>query len=78
MRWEFIFLAANIDAVETAESYGIDRHRAVYYHADAEGTAAMYYSVNRAMRNVRERRSLDEDASWRENIDKDYNRRQKK
>ena len=75
--WEFIFLAANIDAVETAESYGIDRRRAVNYHADAEGTAEMFYSVNCAMRSVRERRSLDSDPSWRENIDKDYNRRKK-
>ena len=73
--WEFIFLAANIDAIETAEAYGIERSRAVNYHADAEGTAEMYYSVNRAMRNIRERRSLDSDSSWRDNVDKDYNRR---
>ena len=75
--WEFIFLAANIDAIETAESYGIDRSRAVNYHADAEGTAEMYYSVNCAMRSVRERRSLDSDKSWRDNVDKDYKRRSK-
>ena len=75
--WEFIFLAANIDAIETAEAYGIDRSRAVNYHADAEGTAEMYYSVNRAMRNVRERRSLDSDPSWRDNVDADFNRRKK-
>lgn len=73
--WEFIFLAANIDAIETAEAYGIDRSRAVNYHADAEGTAEMYLSVNRAMRNVRERRPLDSDPSWRDNVDADYNRR---
>ena len=36
--WEFLFLAANIDAVETAEAYGIDRSRAVDYHADSEGS----------------------------------------
>ena len=29
--WEFIFLAANIDAVETAESIGIRRERAANY-----------------------------------------------
>ena len=75
--WEFIFLAANIDAIETAESYGIDRSRAVNYHADAEGTLEMYHSVNRAMRNVRERRSLDADSSWRDNVDADYKRRKK-
>ena len=75
--WEFIFLAANIDAIETAEAYGIDRSRAVNYHADAEGTLEMYHSVNRAMRNVREHRSLDADSSWRDNVDADYKRRNK-
>ena len=31
--WEFIFLGANIDAVETAETIGIEAQRAVNYHA---------------------------------------------
>ena len=31
---EFIFVAANIDAVETARDFGIDENRAVNYHAD--------------------------------------------
>lgn len=37
--WEFIFLGANIDAVQTAQRFGIDRDRAVDYVPDAEGTA---------------------------------------
>ena len=36
--WEFIFLGANIDAVETAGRFGIDPDRAVDYVLDAEGT----------------------------------------
>jgi uncharacterized protein YegL len=36
--WEFIFLGANIDAVETAGRFGIGRDRAVDYVADSEGT----------------------------------------
>ena len=36
--WEFIFLGANIDAVETAGHFGIDADRAVDYVPDSEGT----------------------------------------
>ena len=34
--WEFLFIGANIDAVETAARYGIGRDRAVNYNADAQ------------------------------------------
>lgn len=37
--WEFIFLGANIDAVQTAGRYGIRADRAVDYVPDAAGTA---------------------------------------
>ena len=76
--WEFIFLAANIDAVETAEAYGIDRSRAVNYLADGAGTQEVYASVSCAMRNVRECGSVAADPSWRDRIDADYKRRKKK
>ena len=76
--WEFIFLAANIDAVETAEAYGMDRSRAVNYLADGEGTQEVYASVSCAMRNVRECGSVAADPSWRDRIDADYKRRKKK
>lgn len=36
--WEFIFLGANMDAVETAGRFGIDADRAVDYVPDGEGT----------------------------------------
>ena len=36
--WEFIFLGANIDAVEVDGRFGIDRLRAVRYECDSEGT----------------------------------------
>lgn len=35
--WEFIFLGANIDAVETAKTYGIDETRAVNFINDDRG-----------------------------------------
>lgn len=40
--WEFIFLGANIDAAETAASFGIDRNHAANYNCDSEGTKLNY------------------------------------
>ena len=37
--WEFVFLGANIDAVEVAGRFGVAADRAVRYECDAEGTA---------------------------------------
>ena len=51
--WEYIFLAANIDAVETAERYGIRSERAVNYHDDPMGTTRVYESINCAVKAVR-------------------------
>ena len=36
--WEFLFLVASIDVVETAGHLGIAPDRAVNYHCDSEGT----------------------------------------
>ncbi len=37
--WEFIFLGANIDAVEVAGRFGVAANRAVRYECDSVGTA---------------------------------------
>ena len=74
--WEFLFIGANIDAVETAARYGIDKDRAVNYNADGEGTYILYESVAKAVRNVRASAPLG--ADWSEEINADYQRRGKK
>ena len=51
--WEFLFLAANIDAVETAEHYGINAERAVNYKASSTGTVDMYACVSEAITGIR-------------------------
>ena len=51
--WEFIFLAANIDAVETAESIGIRRERAANYRQTKEGVGRSYYAMSEAITAVR-------------------------
>ncbi len=73
--WEFLFIGANIDAVETAARYGIGRDRAVNYHADKEGTRVVYETVSKAVCTVRGRERLSE--SWSADIDSDYKKRGK-
>ena len=71
--WEFLFLAANIDAVETARHYGIAPERAVQYHNDSLGTQASYQSMSDAVFAVRNCGCVPDD--WRDEADRDYNAR---
>ena len=71
--WEFIFLGANIDAVETAAHIGIDRHRAVNYRSDSEGTRLNYEVISQAISSVRCCERLSDD--WAQRINEDYQRR---
>lgn len=73
--WEFLFLGANIDAVETAGRFGIDADRAVNYHGDREGTALNYRVLNEAICSVRSSRPLT--AEWKKSIDEDFEKRGK-
>ena len=74
--WEFLFIGANIDAVETAARYGISKDRAVNYNADAKGTHILYESVARAVCNVRA--DVPISAVWSEDINADYLKRGQK
>ncbi len=74
--WEFLFMAANIDAVGTAASFGIDEEKAVNYNADKKGTAVVYEAMAEAVCCIRESRPLGN--AWRKNIDEDYNNRGRK
>ena len=68
--WEFLFLGANIDAVETARRVGISEDRAVNYHADSAGTRLNYEVLSRAITKVRGSAPLS--SAWKEPIDRDY------
>jgi uncharacterized protein YegL len=74
--WEFIFLGANIDAVETAGRFGITADKAANYHADSEGTQLSYAVMSEAITDFRANRSLSGD--WKQKIDTDYKKRSKK
>ena len=71
--WEFLFLAANIDAVRTAGSFGITPDRAVTYTADAEGTRLNYRVVSDAVAHMRQAMPLA--ADWKDEIEKDHRNR---
>ena len=73
--WEFLFLGANIDAVETARHFGISEDRAVNYHSDSEGTQLNYEVLSEAICAVRCSAPLD--ANWKKRIDEDYESRKK-
>ena len=51
--WEFIFLAANIDAAETAESIGISRDRAAEYKQTKDGVGRSYRAMSAAITAMR-------------------------
>lgn len=73
--WEFIFLGANIDAVETAKHFGIDSNRAVNYNSDSQGTELNYEVVSDAVSCCRMSMPLSDD--WSARIDEDYKKRRK-
>ena len=76
--WEFLFLGANIDAIEVAGRFGIGADRAVNYECDAVGTAVNYKVLSKAVSRVRASAecpamALSED--WKEEIEADYKKR---
>ena len=58
--WEFVFLGANIDAVETARHFGIQENRAVPYISDSEGTQLNFSVMCDAVETFRESGEVDE------------------
>ena len=52
--WEFVFLGANIDAVQTAGRFGIAPTRAMNYVPDSKGTALTFEAMSEAVVSFRE------------------------
>lgn len=72
--WEFIFLGANIDAVETADRYGIRKERAVRFYNDREGVKLNYDVVSEVVCHCRrgEEENFEEELK---RIEMDYKKR---
>ena len=74
--WEFIFLGANIDAVDVASRFGIARNRAQNFHNDSEGIALNYAVLGKAVSAMRAAPSgAGLEDGWSEEIQKDFKRR---
>ncbi|XCP84027.1 vWA domain-containing protein [Roseburia hominis] len=71
--WEFVFLGANIDAVQTAEHFGISADRAANYVPDAVGTTLNFQVMSAAVAEFRQKSTISDEHF--ENIRKDMRKR---
>ena len=71
--WEFLFIGANIDAVQTAADFGIDENRAVNYHADELGTQVLYETLTAPISAMRTGSAIPD--GWDSEIKKDFEER---
>jgi len=76
--WEFIFLGANIDAVETARTYGIDENRAANFVNDTDGIEIMCKAQSTFISNIRNKTCVADVDCWKEAVVSDHNRRGRK
>ena len=74
--WEFLFLGANIDAVEEGGRLGIRRDRAARYMHDARGQGLAYESISRAVSEARTDEGIT--AAWAESVIEDFATRGKR
>lgn len=73
--WEFIFLGANIDAIATAASFGIDADHSSNFHADKQGMGKTFDSMSEFIVNSREGKEFNK--HWKLNVEADFNDRDK-
>ena len=72
--WEFLFLGANMDAVETAGTFGIAAERAVTYRAHSRGTRLNYDVLSEAISDIRCDAALS--PSWKSRIEQNEGSKQ--
>jgi uncharacterized protein YegL len=51
--WQFLFLGANIDAISTAQNFGISSNFASNYTANSIGTQSIYSSLSKSVADYR-------------------------
>ncbi len=71
--WEFLFIGANIDAVQTAAHFGIDSDRAVNYRADSQGTQVLYETLSETVCHMRSDMPIT--SCWGKRIEEDNKNR---
>ncbi|MBR6309306.1 MAG: hypothetical protein IKR39_11950 [Lachnospiraceae bacterium] len=79
--WEFLFLGANIDAIEVARNMGIRKDRAANFMSDSVGTAVNYSVLDKAISRARKCKTSAEmscafaGGEWKADIDADFESR---
>ncbi len=71
--WEFLFLGANIDAVETARTYGIAEDRTSDYLCDEVGIEKNFDALSKSVKSFRACGKIE--ADWAAPIKEDYKKR---
>lgn len=71
--WEFLYLAANFDAVETGAAIGIKEGRTANYKCDARGTGLLYETVGAALGSMRSCSKIAD--NWAEELEEDNRNR---
>ncbi len=74
--WEFLFLGANIDAVETAGHLGIHEDRTANFCPDSKGIDFTFSSMSKAVSAARRNSPIS--AAWKDEVEADYRLRGKK
>jgi UDP-N-acetyl-D-mannosaminuronic acid transferase (WecB/TagA/CpsF family) len=68
--WEFIFLGANIDAAETADSIGIRKERSANYCQSQEGFSNCYEAIESYISMSRKSvPEADIEKEWKRNLE---------
>ena len=68
--FEFVFLGANIDAAQTAQSIGIKKENAVKYKNTSSGVKANFRAVNAMVEDYARTGSV-ESKNWRKEVEED-------
>ena len=76
--WEFIFVAANIDAIETADRLGIREERAANYRQSREGYVDCYSSLSDFVTMKRMAVPTADDGAWKRRLEREDNKNGKK
>ena len=71
--WEFLYLAANIDAVETGAAIGIKEGRTANYKCDGRGTGMLYEALSAAVGSMRCCAKIAD--NWAEELEEDNRKR---
>ena len=67
--WEFLFIGANIDAVEVAERVGISKERTANYVSDSVGTSMVCQALAAPISAMRKNEAISRE--WAETLEED-------